>query len=648
MKRDSRLMKMMFWLLQCTLIVASAFAQTTAFKYQGSLTDTGSPANGSFQMSFRLFDAFSGGTQVGSTITDVPTTATNGVFTVTLDFGSAALSGANRWLEISVRRNSGESYVTLSPREPITSSPYSVRTLSAAMADDSQKLGGVNANQFVQTNDSRLTDARNPLPGSTSYIQNQNAAPQAVANFNISGNGSLTDLNVLGSFTASGIAPPAVAPAGKTRFYFDTATNKLRVSENGGAYVNLVGATGVSGSGTVNRIPFFSAATTLGDSNIFQAGTNIGIGTPTPGSGFELRGTGLNAQQRITDSVSGNSLVLQGGPGNGMKVTGYNYGTGTAQPLYLGTDGANTFINSGGGFLGIGTTTPSPFYRIDTAGSVRAIANTHVNFTAETSGTNNGARFNMKTATRNWFVGTSQGLNGDQFYIGEGDSLTAGQRMVITTGGTFGFGTINPHLGYRADFVGGVRSTDTASTQFVAETMGGTNSWARYYMRSVNENGTLNQSWFIGTSRDFNGNQLYIGDETNNQTRFSIQPNGGPINMQGRVTQDVGGHGLPKALIKVNGNGAILNCYNGISGSTTGGCGFTVSRPVQGNYTITLGFDVNSRFVVVSVQDNLISLIPVSIAYQPSGTSLSVTVFETHESGATIDYTDRPFTVAIF
>lgn len=109
MRHDSNLMKMTFLLLQCTLLVASTLGQTTAFKYQGSLSDTGSPANGSFQMRFRLFDAASGGVQVGSTLTDVPATATNGVFTVTLDFGSAALSGSNRWLEISVRRNSGES-----------------------------------------------------------------------------------------------------------------------------------------------------------------------------------------------------------------------------------------------------------------------------------------------------------------------------------------------------------------------------------------------------------------------------------------------------------------------------------------------------------------------------------------------------------
>ena len=62
-----------------------------------------------------------------------------------------------------------------------------------------------------------------------------------------------------------------------------------------------------------------------------------------------MRGTNLNAQQRITDAVSGNSLVLQGGAATNMKVTGFNYNTFTPIPLHLSTDGANTYLNSGGG-----------------------------------------------------------------------------------------------------------------------------------------------------------------------------------------------------------------------------------------------------------------------------------------------------------
>src|ERR1043166_7389489 len=94
-------------LFASALLLMSHFpinAHTTAFNYQGSLTDGGNPASGSFQMQFKLFDSLSGGAQVGSTISDVPVTVTTGTFSLRLDFGSGALSGANRWIEISIRQ----------------------------------------------------------------------------------------------------------------------------------------------------------------------------------------------------------------------------------------------------------------------------------------------------------------------------------------------------------------------------------------------------------------------------------------------------------------------------------------------------------------------------------------------------------------
>lgn len=98
----------------------------------------------------------------------------------------------------------------------------------------------------------------------------------------------------------------------------------------------------------------------LNGNNIYNSNAGfVGIGTSTPGSGLEIRGTSFGAGQRITDATSGNSLVLQSGAGGNLKVTGYNYGTGIAQPLYLSVDGANTIINPNGGNTGIGTTAPA-------------------------------------------------------------------------------------------------------------------------------------------------------------------------------------------------------------------------------------------------------------------------------------------------
>jgi hypothetical protein len=442
------------------------FSQATAFKYQGSLTDGGAAANGTYQMQFRLFDAASGGTQVGPVLSNVPATAANGVFTVTLDFGSSPLTGAARWLEISVRRNSNEAYVTLSPREQITASPYAVRTISAQTADvalDSQKLGGVNADQFVQTADPRMTDARNPLPNSTNYIQNQNVAPQAATSFNISGNGTAASFNANGPLTFAGTGTPAAAPPGQGRLFFDTATNRLKVSENGSPYVNLTGATGVAGSGSVGRVPLWSAGATLGDSNIFQTGGNVGVGTATPGSGLEVRGSGVGAQQRITDAASGNSLVLQGGAGSDMKVTGYNYGTQTPQPLHLSTDGANTYMNAAGGSVGIGTVAPEN--TLDVNGFIRAYNTAGGNVVSETKGgVNSWAKFWARTPVQTWSIGSSNNFNGNQLYFAnETNGLI---RMAIMPGGNVGIGTTNPLSGLEVSGTGLAaqqRITDTAS-----------------------------------------------------------------------------------------------------------------------------------------------------------------------------------------
>ncbi|MDQ7029064.1 MAG: tail fiber domain-containing protein [Ardenticatenia bacterium] len=104
----------------------------TAFTYQGRLTDGGSPASGSYDFQFALYDAASGGAQVGSTVTLDDVTVSDGVFTVQLDFGSIAFDGNARWLEIGVRPgNSTNSYTTLTPRQALTAVPYALYSLTA-------------------------------------------------------------------------------------------------------------------------------------------------------------------------------------------------------------------------------------------------------------------------------------------------------------------------------------------------------------------------------------------------------------------------------------------------------------------------------------------------------------------------------------
>src|ERR1051325_6895772 len=112
-------------------------AQTTAFTYQGSLKSGGTPAIGSYDIQFLLFATpdVGTGTQQGLTVTNPSVQVSAGIFTVLLDFGPDAFDGMARYVEIGVRpTDSKDPYTTLSPRQPITATPYSIRSMNASSA----------------------------------------------------------------------------------------------------------------------------------------------------------------------------------------------------------------------------------------------------------------------------------------------------------------------------------------------------------------------------------------------------------------------------------------------------------------------------------------------------------------------------------
>src|SRR5271163_2541247 len=77
-----------------------ARAQGTAFTYQGLLNDNGTIANGTYDLSFSLFDADTGGSPVVTPLTNSAVTVNNGQYTVLLDFGPGIFTGTNYWLEL--------------------------------------------------------------------------------------------------------------------------------------------------------------------------------------------------------------------------------------------------------------------------------------------------------------------------------------------------------------------------------------------------------------------------------------------------------------------------------------------------------------------------------------------------------------------
>ncbi|MBS1797148.1 MAG: hypothetical protein JSS81_25195 [Acidobacteria bacterium] len=194
------------------LSVSAVAAQTSEFTYQGRLTDNSLPASGNYSMKFRLYDAVSGGTQIGAEV-PVLVTITGGAFSVTLDFGANAFpAGGERWLEVQVGTT------ILAPRQKMTAAPLAVRALDANradVADNALKLGGTPADQYVLTTDSRLTDARPPAAGSGNYIQNQNAAPQS-ADFNINGSGTIAGNLTVGGTISGNVSIPSLGQSTTT------------------------------------------------------------------------------------------------------------------------------------------------------------------------------------------------------------------------------------------------------------------------------------------------------------------------------------------------------------------------------------------------------------------------------------------------
>jgi hypothetical protein len=104
-------------------------AATTALTYQGQLKSGGAPANGTYDFLFRMFSAATGGTQMGSTICADNVQVTDGLVTVTLNFGGG-FDGNARWLQVQVRADTTAgncdlgTFTTLSPRQAMTATPY--------------------------------------------------------------------------------------------------------------------------------------------------------------------------------------------------------------------------------------------------------------------------------------------------------------------------------------------------------------------------------------------------------------------------------------------------------------------------------------------------------------------------------------------
>src|SRR2546422_2819926 len=318
-------------LLLFTLCAVTALAQTTSFTYQGRLTDGGTPANANYDLQFTVWDALSSGTQQPQpspvTVARNAVAVSSGIFTVQLDFGATAFPGADRFLEISARPSGVGSFTTLAPRQPITSTPYAIRSLNASSAD-AVTVNGVPG-------------------GSGNYIQNNPPSQQSGANFNISGNGTAggtlsanivnaaTQYNIGGTgaflITNGGLNTFVGVDSGQANtsgvensFFGRSAGVNNKVGSSNSFFGYVAGAANMTGAGNSIFGSFAGNSNFAGGKNsLFGSNSNVGNDNLTNATAL-----GANAQVDQSDS-----LVLGSVAGvNGAALASVNVGIGTTRP----------------------------------------------------------------------------------------------------------------------------------------------------------------------------------------------------------------------------------------------------------------------------------------------------------------------------
>ena len=334
-----------------------AFGQSTAFTYQGKLNDNGSPANGIYDLRFAVYDAVTNGLSQG-VVTNAPTTVSNGLFTVQLDFGSGVFNGAARWLEIGVRTNGDVGvYSSLSPRRQVTSAPYAIQASNAVAAlTASNAITANSAGQLTGTlsasNISNGLIASNML--ATGAVGSNQLAAGAVIN-SVLANGAVTAAKISGILLTNQIPDlDAVKIISGTLNDAQLSTNVARLNTNQ-TFTGSNAFTGVV-SATNGNSQFVGTFTGNGAGLTNINGTNIASGTINDAR-LSANIARLNANQTFT----GSNNISGSFSGNGGGLTNLNAAqlTGSLSvatlPAVVVTNGSST-VNLSGTFTGNGGT----------------------------------------------------------------------------------------------------------------------------------------------------------------------------------------------------------------------------------------------------------------------------------------------------
>jgi len=459
MKSKSRNITMALVLLALVnLQTATLQAQGTAFTYQGQLQNNGSPASGTYALTFSLFTTNTSGVPVAEPVTNNAVVITNGMFTVTIDFGPGVFTGTTNWLQIGVATNGVESFTALTPRQELTPTP------NAIYAESANGLSG-------KLSAAQLTSIGNTNGGSGNFFVGLSGNSTMSGYYNTADGYQSFGINTIGyENTAYGFQALDSNASGDN----NTAVGySAMLANNSGSQNTAVGENAMAGNQSGGGNSAFGALA-LGNNQSGSFNTAIGNYALWFNHGSYNAGDGAFALYNVTGTSSYNI-------GLGYQA-GYNISTGSSN-IDIGNLGVATDTN----VIRIGTSQTQTFI----AGVITGNGAGLTNLTATTfSGTLSASQL---TSIGNTNVGAS--LN---FFVGpSGDSTTTGSYN--TASGVYALqqntsGSANTANGYGAlqENTSGSDNTAIGFDALFANTNGYDNTANGYEALFSNQNGYEN------------------------------------------------------------------------------------------------------------------------------------------------------------